>query len=255
VNTSANVNAVNGAFSGDVNIVGALTTGTGPIANGVYDSDWRLAANHSFYSTAGSGKIDFSNATGIWKMPTGAGTIGGTTDFNGAITARNITLDANYNIVTSGTGTITSAAAITGEQITSTDDITVYDKATVDELYVNETSDFLQEAEFSVAIDMTSYETAVDTGISDSNIPGLYFVGNASANQTLTLPAAASADGCSLVFVVKANVGSYNVVIDGDDAETINGAATKTNSDQYSMPEVTSDGTAWYITDSIGTWT
>ena len=122
-------------------------------------------------------------------------------------------------------------------------------------LYVNETSDFLQEAEFSVAIDMTSYETAVDTGISDSNIPGLYFVGNASANQTLTLPAAASADGCSLVFVVKANVGSYNVVIDGDDAETINGAATKTNSDQYSMLEVTSDGTAWYITDSIGTWT
>ena len=163
---------------------------------------------------------------------------------------KNVNTSANVNAVNGA-----FSGTVQAEQFTSTDDITVYDRATVDELYVNETSDFLQEAEFSVAIDMTSYETAVDTGISDSNIPGLYFVGTASANQTLTLPAAASADGCSLKFIVKANVGSYNVVIDGDDAETINGAGTKTNSDEYSMLEVTSDGTAWYISDSIGTWT
>jgi hypothetical protein len=72
---------------GDLSVTGAIAQGSGTIASGLYDGDWRLAANHSFYSTAGSGLIDWSNATGIWKMPTGVGTIGGVVDIVGAIEA------------------------------------------------------------------------------------------------------------------------------------------------------------------------
>jgi hypothetical protein len=177
------------------------------------------------------------------------------------------TATARYNLAIPAAYTMTSLGTITGEQLTSSDDASVTDDLStgddaffggdvkVNTLWVNTTSDFLKEMELSVAVDRTSYEISTDTAISDTNIPGLYFVGSASANQTITLPTASAADGCSLTFIVKANVGSYNVVVDGKSAETINGAATKTNSDQYSVLEVTSDGTAWYISDSIGTWT
>lgn len=106
-NTSGDVNAANGAFSGNISVTGILTAGS-TVNNGVIDGDVRLAANHSFYSTTGSGAIDWSNGTGPWKMPTGAGTIAGTTDFNGAITCREVTLDNNYNLTMGGTGGLTS---------------------------------------------------------------------------------------------------------------------------------------------------
>ena len=107
-NTTGDVNAANGAFTGNMSVSGILTAGS-TVNNGVIDGDVRLAANHSFYSTIGSGGIDWSNGTGAWKMPTGTGTIGSAiTDFNGAITCRNITLDNNYHIVQGGTGTFTS---------------------------------------------------------------------------------------------------------------------------------------------------
>lgn len=37
--------------------------------------------------------------------------------------------------------------------------------------------------------------------------------------------------------------------------ETINGATTKTNSDQYSYLTVLCNGTGWNIVGSSGTWT
>jgi len=136
-NTTGDINADNAAFSGDVAITGTLTIGAGAIADGVYDSDLRLDANHSFYSTAGSGGIDWSNGTGTWKMPTGAGTITGTTDFNGAITASDITLDANKNLTMSGTGSFTTGTGtntLAGDTGVSADKrlaVTTADKLTV----------------------------------------------------------------------------------------------------------------------------
>ncbi len=136
-NTTGDINADNAAFSGDVAITGTLTIGGGAIADGVYDSDLRLDANHSFYSTAGSGGIDWSNGTGTWKMPTGAGTITGTTDFNGAITASDITLDANKNLTMSGTGSFTTGTGtntLAGDTEVSADKrlaVTTADKLTV----------------------------------------------------------------------------------------------------------------------------
>lgn len=108
VNTTGDIFAEDGTFSGSISVTGLGTFGGGTVNNGVYDGDLRWAANHSLYSTAGTGGLDFSNETGIWKMPTGQGTIGGAADFNGAITCRNITLDNDYHIVQGGTGSYTS---------------------------------------------------------------------------------------------------------------------------------------------------
>jgi hypothetical protein len=85
--------------------------------------------------------------------------------------------------------------------------------------------------------------------------PDLIFIGALSAHATFVLPTAADNAGRTLKFVVAGDPGAYNVVIDGEGSETINGATTKTNSDQYSILEVTCNGTAWCITGSIGTWT
>lgn len=103
--TTGDVNAANGVFTGNMSVAGILTVGS-TVDNGLIDGDVRLAANHSFYSTTGSGGIDWSNGTGAWKMPTGQGTIGGATDFNGAITAREVTLDNGYNITLNDAATV-----------------------------------------------------------------------------------------------------------------------------------------------------
>jgi hypothetical protein len=84
--------------------------------------------------------------------------------------------------------------------------------------------------------------------------PDVIFVGDLSAHATITLPTAADNTGRTITVIVSGDPGSYNVVVDGEGTETINGATTKTNSDQYSVLEVTCNGTAWFIRNSIGTW-
>lgn len=158
--TTGDVLADNGIFTGDLTVTGLGSFTGGTVNSGVYDGDFRFAANHSLYSTLGSGGIDWSNATGTWKMPTGTGTIGGILDINGATTARNITLDANYNIVTSGTGTITSASTITGEQLTSTDDLNVTDDIFAEDLITDNT---VQSGLIAASGDLTAGDDALIT--------------------------------------------------------------------------------------------
>lgn len=71
---------------GDLTVTGALAYGSGNFSSGTYDDDLRLLANHSFYSTAGSGAIDWSNATGIFKTPTGTNTLSGNVAIAGSKT-------------------------------------------------------------------------------------------------------------------------------------------------------------------------
>lgn len=66
------------------------------------------------------------------------------------------------------------------------------------------------------------------------------------AERTISLPAAAGASGH--VYVVKKIDSSVNkVVLDGDGAETIDGAATQELLLQYEALMVQSDGTEWWI--------
>jgi hypothetical protein len=99
-----------------------------------------------------------------------------------------------------------------------------------------------------------SLSKTADYVITDTD-PDLVFVGALSAHATLTLPTAADNAGRTICVVVAGDPGAYNVIVDGEGSETINGATTKTNSDQYSVLKVTCNGTGWYITGSIGTWT
>lgn len=99
-----------------------------------------------------------------------------------------------------------------------------------------------------------SLSKTADYVIADTD-PDLVFISTLSASATVTLPTAADNVGRRIKVIITGDPGDYDVVVDGEGAETINGATTKTNSDQYSMLEVTCDGTEWIITNSIGTWT
>ena len=264
---------------GDLAVTGAISAGTGTISSGVYDGDFRLAANHSFYSTTGSGGIDWSNATGTWKMPTGAGTIAGTTDFNGAITSRNITLDANYNLVTSGTGTITSASTITGEQITSTDDMNVTDTLYVADI-IQSNDAGLTNVDVSGTLDVegatTTAAITVDSGsiitadqykrrtvtnatnftITDGGAD-VYLVGNGTGvnTQTVTFPTAAANKGRIITVILATDPLSNSVILDGEGSEQIDGANTKTTTDAVgSMYHLICNGVGWIKIVSSGTW-
>lgn len=96
-------------------------------------------------------------------------------------------------------------------------------------------------------------KTASYTVLDDD--PDLILVGALSAHATITLPTAADNAGRTITVLLAGDPGAYNVIVDGEGSETINGAATKTNSDQYSMLKVTCNGTAWFISGSAGTWT
>lgn len=308
VNTTGDIFAEDGTFSGSISVIGLGTFGGGTVNNGVYDGDLRWAANHSLYSTAGTGGLDFSNETGTWKMPTGQGTIGGATDFNGAITCRNITLDANMSLVLSGAGTISGAAtvsatdlALSGDAVV-TDDLTVDGLARVDEsltansLVVNTTADINGDMSTDdITVDANKNVTMSGTGalttgtgavglngdvtvasakkltagpvinrqlaktadyvITDTD-PDIVVVGaiTALAKTNITLPTVADNTGRIVTVIIGGDPGANDVVVLGEGAETINGANTKTNSDQYSYMRLLSTGTVWLNIGSVGTW-
>lgn len=85
--------------------------------------------------------------------------------------------------------------------------------------------------------------------------PDVVVMGVISAHATITLPTAADNVGRIITVIIGGEPGAYNVVVDGEGAETINGAATKTNSDRYSYLRLLSTGSVWLIIGSAGTWT
>ncbi len=68
----------------------------------------------------------------------------------------------------------------------------------------------------------------------------------AGAARTITLPTAASAKWRKYV-IKKTDASANTVTIDGDGAETIDGAATQVLAAQYDFLEIQSDGTQWWI--------
>jgi hypothetical protein len=96
--------------------------------------------------------------------------------------------------------------------------------------------------------------TALDRTVAAK--PGVvFFVGNASANQTFTLPDAATANlkGFPFEFVVNTDPGSYYFRLYATGADHIGG------NDYYYITEsgavkVTSDGADYHIQSHEGTW-
>lgn len=84
--------------------------------------------------------------------------------------------------------------------------------------------------------------------------PDIVVVGAIGAHSTFTLPTAADNIGRIITIIINGEPGSYNVIADGEGSETINGAATKTNSVIYSYLRLLCNGTGWDIIGSAGTW-
>jgi hypothetical protein len=85
--------------------------------------------------------------------------------------------------------------------------------------------------------------------------PDIVVIGVISAHATITLPTAADNIGRIITVIIDGEPGAYNVVVDGEGSETINGAATKTNSVIYSCLQLLCNGVGWDIIGSGGTWT
>ncbi len=84
--------------------------------------------------------------------------------------------------------------------------------------------------------------------------PDIVVIGVISAHATITLPTAADNIGRIITVVIDGEPGAYNVVVDGEGEEKINGAATKTNSVIYSYLRLLCNGVGWDIIGSGGTW-
>ena len=93
-----------------------------------------------------------------------------------------------------------------------------------------------------------------DYTITDTD-PDIVVIGVISAHATITLPTAADNIGRIITVIINGEPGAYNVIVDGEGAETINGAATKTNSVIYSYLRLLCNGVGWDIIGSAGTWT
>jgi hypothetical protein len=73
----------------------------------------------------------------------------------------------------------------------------------------------------------------------------LVIVTNAGASYTLTLPACANNTGLGYIFK-KTDANTNPIVIDGNGAETIDGAANQTLDAQYETLAIISDGSNWH---------
>jgi len=204
-----------GATFGDDVIITSSHTFTTGTGAVAINGDITIAATKGITKTAGAGNFDFSLGSGTFKTSYGANTLSGDTTIAGTKT------------FTTGTGAVT-----------------IKGNVSVDAGKTVTLGPTLQRT-----LTKTANYTVLDT---DADI---VFVGSLSAHATITLPTAADNTGRTISVIIAGDPGAFNVIVDGEGAETVNGAATKTNSDQYSVLEVTCNGTAWYIRNSIGTWT
>lgn len=74
----------------------------------------------------------------------------------------------------------------------------------------------------------------------------------ASGDTTLTLPAAATA-GAGYTITIKNTDPTNKITIEGDGAETIDGAEVRSLNEQYAAVQLLTDGVEWFITYSMGT--
>jgi len=120
---------------------------------------------------------------------------------------------------------------------------------TLDGVTVAEAATFSGPVIFATLTKSANY-TILDTD------PDVYFVGNNSGTMTLTFPTAADNTGRIITVIITTAPGEFDVVLDGENAETVDQAATKTNTDaEGDMYQLICDGDEWQEITHIGTWT
>lgn len=95
------------------------------------------------------------------------------------------------------------------------------------------------------AVERVSIRTiTASASVADSDV--VLLVDATAGAVTVTLPAAASSSG-RVLYVKKTDASGNAVTLDGNGAETIDGAATKANTTQYLSYTVVCNGSAWWI--------
>jgi len=108
------------------------------------------------------------------------------------------------------------------------------------------------DALLKIGIDEVTASVAANTVLDETYRNKLVLVDASGGNKTITLPAAATVASGYKVTVKKIDSSSNTVTIDGNAAETVDGAANFVLSDQYQSSAFTSDGTNFQITPRVG---
>lgn len=265
------------AILGDLAVTGAISSGVGTISSGVYDGDLRLAANHSFYSTAGSGGIDWSNGTGIFKTSTGAVTVGpGAVGITGILTIANLTaitaatgssafdLSASTGAfkTPSGTNTIDGATVFAANKgVTVAAGTSAFDFSGGTGVFKTSTGAVTIGPGATTVSGSLAYSVNASTTISSiltsSSTKTVYGIDAHAANVTLTLPDAATVTGRTYVIGTNYDPGSYYVKITATGSDKLGGTGGFTiaqTTDGKAGMTLTSDGTLYILGGAYGTW-
>ncbi len=170
-------------------------------------------------------------------------------DFEAAVTA-NASVTANTAKVTNATHTgqvdgdttlALNVTAITAQPaagaVVGADTLIINDGGTLSEVTVSQLATFFEGTHFSVVTETTTARTAVAfeaVMVDDDTAAGVV---------TITLPASVADDQ----IIVKKLGTTADVIVDGDAAELIDGAATFTLTSQYASLTLIADGTGWNI--------
>jgi hypothetical protein len=187
----------------------------------------------SFQSSGASRKIQIASEAGVGFYMTGSNTnvrIGDNTAANAKLSVAGTTL-INTN-TDNGVDKLQVNGSIYSSSTLKGNDISIVGTGTIPTLT---STQFLTQS-FSA---QTNAKTAnYTTAFND------YFIDCTSGTFTVTLQAAASYQG--RVLIIK-NSGAGTITVDGNGAETIDGAATYSLAVQYATVQIMSDGTNWKI--------
>ena len=92
--------------------------------------------------------------------------------------------------------------------------------------------------------------TATSTSYTALQTDYIIGVTSTAAARTITLPAAATV-GAGWTYIIKdesGGAGTNNIIVDGNGAETIDGAATQAINTNYGSMNLYCDGSNWFIT-------
>jgi hypothetical protein len=218
---SGNASAVPGGAGNTAQSYGEIVIGlNATIGAGTYNS--YVSTDRLFVVGNGTGMGSRSDALVMLKN--------GNTTISGTLSASNL----------SGTNTGDQTITLTGDVTGSGTGSFATTVATVGGVTAANVASGANAANAASAIQTVSADYIA------TSANGTILVDCNGASRTIALPAANTMTGRKLV-IKKIDAGAFNVVIDGDNAETIDAALTQTLATQWLVMVIQSNGTSWYI--------
>lgn len=190
-------------------------------------------------AVGGASDIDYSLSSGVTKTGSGAVSLNGDTAITGTKTFMvNGGASTFGSSVTAASGVVNGTMDINGA--TTTAAITVDSGSII-------TADQYKRRTVTTATNYTILDGGAD----------VYLVGNGTGvnTQTILFPTAADNTGRIITVIVATDPLANTVILDGENSENIDGAATKTTTDAVgTMYHLVCNGVGWISAASTGTW-